>query len=119
MITSRLTSEARIPSWPIEMPSDTVIVPNSIGNPPASRTPRLTCSASVRSVMLHGVISFHELAMPICGLAQSSSVIPTARSIARDRRLAEAVGDVARTRLDVDCCAFRGSHPRDSTGSSV
>jgi len=30
-ITSRLTSEARMPSWPIEMPSETVIVPNSSG----------------------------------------------------------------------------------------
>ena len=33
--------------------------------------------------MLQGVISFHELAMPTCGLSQSSSVIPIARSIAR------------------------------------
>jgi hypothetical protein len=30
-MTSRLTSEARMPSWPIEMPSDTAIVMNSIG----------------------------------------------------------------------------------------
>ena len=30
-MTSRLTSEARIPSWPIEMPSETAIVTNSIG----------------------------------------------------------------------------------------
>ncbi len=82
-LISRLTSEARIPSWPIEIASDTVIVPNSIGKPPASRTPALTCSASTRSVMLQGVTSFHELAMPICGFSQSSSVIPTARSIAR------------------------------------
>jgi hypothetical protein len=34
-MTSRDTSEARIPSWPIEMPSDTEMVPNSIGKPPA------------------------------------------------------------------------------------
>jgi hypothetical protein len=33
--------------------------------------------------MLHGVTSFHALAMPICGFPQSSSVIPTARNIAR------------------------------------
>ena len=33
--------------------------------------------------MLHGVISFHDEAMPIWGLSQSSSVMPTARSIAR------------------------------------
>ncbi len=73
-----------MPSWPIEMPSLTVIVPNSRGKPPASRTPTLACSASLRSVMLHGVTSFHDEAMPICGLSQSSSVMPTARSIARD-----------------------------------
>ena len=30
-ITSRLTSEARIPSPPMEMPSDTAMVTNSIG----------------------------------------------------------------------------------------
>jgi len=33
---------------------------------------------------LHGVISFHDDATPICGLTQSSSPIPTARSIPRD-----------------------------------
>ncbi len=30
-ITSRDTSEKCIPSWPIEMPSETEIVPNSSG----------------------------------------------------------------------------------------
>ena len=30
-MTSRLTSEKCIPSWPIEMPSETEIVPNSSG----------------------------------------------------------------------------------------
>src|SRR3954447_14157179 len=65
------------------MPSLTVMVPNSIGKPPAARTPSFVCSANLRSVMLHGVTSFHADAMAICGLTQSSSVIPTARSIAR------------------------------------
>ena len=62
-MTSRDTSEARMPSWPIEMPSDTVIVPNSIPKPPAAITPALACSASLRSVMLHGVTSFQDEAM--------------------------------------------------------
>ena len=48
-MTSRDTSEACMPSWPIEMPSDTEIVPNSSGNPPASRTPSLARSASGRA----------------------------------------------------------------------
>ena len=34
VMTSRLTSEARMPSWPMLMPSLTVMVPNSIGKPP-------------------------------------------------------------------------------------
>ena len=80
---SRLTSDARMPSWPIEMPSDTEMVPNSIGKPPAARTPSFEPCASRCRERLHGVISFHDDATPICGLSQSSSVIPTARSIAR------------------------------------
>jgi hypothetical protein len=82
-MTSRLTSEARIPSWPIEMPSDTAMVLNSIGNPPASRTPSLACFARRSSGRLQGVTSFQDEATPIWGLLQSSSPIPMARSIAR------------------------------------
>ena len=37
--SSRLTSEACIPSWPMEIPSDTVIVPNSMATPPALADP--------------------------------------------------------------------------------
>ena len=105
-MTSRLTSEARMPSWPMEMPSLTVIVPNSIGKPPAARTPSLACSASLRSVMLHGVTSFHDEATPTCGLPQSSSVMPTARSIARAGAFGHAVGDVAAAWFDVDGSAW-------------
>ncbi len=82
-MTSRETSEARMPSWPIEMPSLTAIVVNSSGKPPASRTPRLASLARRSSGMLQGVTSFQLLATPTCGLSQSSSVMPTARSIAR------------------------------------
>ena len=35
-ITSRLTREKCMPSWPIEMPSETEMVPNSSGYPPAA-----------------------------------------------------------------------------------
>ena len=82
-MTSRDTSEPRMPSWPIEMPSDTEMVPNWIGKPPALRTPSLARLASRSSDRLQGVTSFHDEAMAICGLSQSSSVIPTARSMAR------------------------------------
>ena len=117
---SRLTSEARIPSWPIEMPSDTAMVMNSIGNPPASRTPTLDRLASRSSGMLHGVTSFHDDATPTCGLSQSSSVIPTARSIARASRPVRAVGDVPAPRLDVDRrLALLVSHGRQATGAAL
>jgi hypothetical protein len=83
VMISRDTSEPRIPSCPIEMPSEIAIVMNSIGKPPASRTPTLARFARRSSGMLHGVTSFHDDATPTCGLSQSASVMPMARSIAR------------------------------------
>ena len=47
-IVARETSEARIPSVPIETPSEIAIVLNSSGVPPASMIPRRTCRASSR-----------------------------------------------------------------------
>jgi len=46
--TSRLTSEAFMPSVPMAMPSVTEIVLNSMGVPPAARMPSFTFSASFR-----------------------------------------------------------------------
>ena len=82
-MTSRETSEKCIPSWPIEIPSETEMVPNCIGNPPASITPLRDALARRSSERLHGVISFHDEAIPICGFLKSSSFIPTARSMPR------------------------------------
>jgi hypothetical protein len=45
------------------------------------------------SERLHGVISFHEEAIPICGLTQSSSPMPTARNIPRAGASLETVSD--------------------------
>ena len=47
-ITSRLTSEAFMPSVPIVMPSEIDTVLNSIGVPPARRMPSFTCTARSR-----------------------------------------------------------------------
>ena len=82
-IISRLTNEKCIPSWPIEIPSETEMVPNCIGNPPALWTPSFAARARRASERLHGVISFQDEAIPICGLTQSASPIPTARSMPR------------------------------------
>lgn len=82
------------------MPSDTEMVPNSIGKPPASNTPSFTALASRSSDRLQGVISFHDDATPICDLAKSSSPMPTARSMPRAAAF-ETVGDVTGAGLDV------------------
>src|SRR6266511_503601 len=65
------------------MPSEMAMVMNSIGNPPASRTPSLARLASRSSDRLQGVTSFQLEATPIWAFPQSASVIPTARSMAR------------------------------------
>ena len=75
---SRLTSEVRIPSVPMVMPSEMAMVLNSTGVPPAARTPIFTCSEMPRRWELQGIISIQVLAMPMSGLRRSSSVNPMA-----------------------------------------
>ncbi len=82
-MTSRETSEARMPSVPIEMPSEIAIVPNSNGVPPASRIPALTSSARARSEKLHGPRSVQGCTTATSGFSRSAGVRPVARSIAR------------------------------------
>src|SRR5699024_5166008 len=65
------------------MPSETDTVLKIIGAPPASRAPCLTRFAKSLKCILQGVTSLHVLALPIIGFLKSSSVNPTARSIAR------------------------------------
>lgn len=72
-----------MPSWPMEMPSDTEMVPNSSGKPPPACTPSFDAFARRSRDRLQGVISFQDEATPICGFSQSSSPMPTARSIPR------------------------------------
>ena len=53
-MTSRLTSEARIPSVPIVMPSEIETVLNSIGVPPAARMPSFTSAGQRAQVEVAG-----------------------------------------------------------------
>ncbi len=73
-ISSRETSEARMPEVPIVIPSEIAIVFSSIGVPPAARMPSFTLAASTRLLKLHGIVSIHECATPTIGLARSSAV---------------------------------------------
>ncbi len=90
-----------MPTWPIEIPSDTLIVPNSSGYPPAACTPSLTALASRSSDRLHGVISFQLDATPICGFAQSVVTHTDRAEHAAGRGRLQPVGDGAAAGLDV------------------
>ena len=78
-MTSRLTRDAFIPSWPMAMPSETAMETNSRGVPPAALTPSLTLAASRSRWTLQGVASFQVLATPMKGFRMSSSSRPMAR----------------------------------------
>ena len=82
-ITSRLTRDAFIPSVPMEMPSLTVMVPNSNGVPLDWRMPSLAAWAKRDRWTLQGVTSLARLAMATKGLSKSSWVRPMASSMAR------------------------------------
>src|SRR3989338_1895231 len=82
-ITSRETSEYFIPSLPMEIPSEIVMVLKITALPPAALAPWAALSASTLMCMLHGVTMDHVDAMPIWGFLKSSSLNPTARSMAR------------------------------------
>src|SRR4029079_3271953 len=97
-MTSRLTSDPRMPSTPMVTPSETEIVLNSSGVPPASRMPSLTFCASARWLKLHGIVSIHVVATPTNGRAMSPSVKPIALSIERE---------TARTRSSVITAELR------------
>jgi hypothetical protein len=77
-MASRLARELRIPSWPMAMPSVTVMVVNSRGLPSASFTPVLTDCAWRASAMLQGAASFQQVATPTSGWWISSSDMPIA-----------------------------------------
>jgi len=82
-ITSRETSEYFMPSVPMEMPSEMVMVPKLTGIAPAARSASLARSAWAPMPMLQGVMVLWALPTPTMGFAKSSSVKPAARIIAR------------------------------------
>ena len=88
-ITSRETSEARIPSCPIAMPSETAMVEKTKPTPPDPATPAFACFDNSGPVRLHGVTSLPADTTPTWGFSKSSSDNPTARNMARAPALAD------------------------------
>ena len=82
-ITSRLTREHFMPSVPMLIPSDTVMVPYTCGIPPPSFSASVMCPASSPRPLLQGVMLLCACATPMTGFSKSPSPKPTARSIAR------------------------------------
>src|SRR3982751_5756538 len=82
-INSRESRENFMPSWFMLMPSETEMVENSRGVPPASAIPALAASTWKSWVMLQGVCSPFMLTTPIIGLASAASSSPIARMKAR------------------------------------
>jgi len=72
-----------MPSVPIEIASETVIVPNVKGVPLAANTPRFTSSTSGAIPELQGVTSLCVEATPTKGAAMSLSLSPMAFIIER------------------------------------
>ena len=77
-IASREGSEARMPAWPMAMPSVTVMVQNSRGVPRAAATPFFTACAWRIRAMLQGAASFQQDATPTNGWWICSVVRPIA-----------------------------------------
>ena len=77
-MTSRLTRLDFMPSWPMAMPSVTVMVQNSRGVAPAALTPALTAWAWRIRAVLHGAASFQHDATPTNGWAISRVPRPMA-----------------------------------------
>ena len=76
---SREGSEYRIPSWPIAIPSQTPITPNSNGTPPPAATPSRTRSESWRRWTWPGTTVDQAFAIPMNGLSISAPVSPSDR----------------------------------------
>ncbi len=80
---SRDGSEYRIPSWPMAIPSQMPMVPNSNATPPAAATPSCTFCERDRRWVCPGTIVLYAFAIPMKGWSISRSVTPSDLSSAR------------------------------------
>ncbi len=63
-----------MPGAPLEMPSDTVIVPKVVLLPPEESTAAAAALANLSMCILHGVRLLQVEAMPIAGFLKSASL---------------------------------------------
>ena len=72
-----------MPWWFMLMPSETEMVVNARGVPPAASTPSCACAACSASVPLQGVVSPAVVTTPMKGRAMAASSSPIPRMKAR------------------------------------
>src|SRR4051794_19537624 len=106
-----------MPGVPCDWLSDTAIVLNSSGTPPAAVTASPTWAASSRCVMLHGIVAVHVDAMPTTGPSSRSGSIPMARKWARAPAREALRGSAARARLRASAVASSSNMARTITPS--
>ena len=78
-ITSRETSEARMPGVPWDWLSDTAIVLNGSATPPAAATDATTRSESSSWLRLQGIVPVQVEATPMIGPESRAGSMPIAR----------------------------------------
>ena len=83
-----------MPSWPMAMPSVTVMVQNSRGVAPAALTPSLTAWAWRIRAVLQGAASFQQEATPTNGWAISRVPEPHGVVVGAVRRARRPLGHV-------------------------
>ena len=97
-ITSRETSDARMPGVPCDWLSETAIVLNGSGTPPASATPAQTWRDSSSWLRLQGIVPVHVEQTPTIGPSSRVGSIPSARKCARAPARSGAAASPARAR---------------------
>ena len=105
-ISSRETSEARMPGVACDWLSETAIVLNASGTPPAASTPRPTAAARSRWLRLHGIVCVHIDAMPDDRLVEPVGVDPHRPEVRAGARALVAVRELLAGSL------FRGREVR-------
>ena len=113
-ITSRDTSDARMPGVPCDWLSETAIVLNGSATPPAASTAAAAASDSSRWLRLHGIVPVQVEAIPTIGPSSRAGSIPIERKCAR----APARAGSSRS----GCCDMAGSlltHGAPSSGAAA
>ena len=118
-MTSRETSDARIPGVPCVWLSETAIVLNTSGTPPASSTAADTPSARRRWLRLQGIVPVHVDAMPTIGPSRRSGSMPIARKCDRAAARSAPARRSARRRRVVEPSSMPGVRPRAARSASI